>query len=236
MILKHSKFRHRIAVPLLAAVAFTVVAGTAYSLTTRASSGHDTPAPQSHSLREDFTARLLALGQRDLAPAASSSFTTLAATVSGRSWSFSTYRNDAGDVCIMEQHPGGARGYGCRSRHTLFAGGPLFASWGSSQGSTASRDAGQWDVSWVEGITTPAVAAVDLVLSDCNTLGLALSPDRSFFAVVGPDYLHAGVLPHRLDAKNAAGKTIASRSINLGPPSSKTGNIGQPPAVAANGC
>lgn len=236
MSLTYSKLRRRLGAVLVVVTGFAVVAGAAYSLTGRASSGHETAAPAARAMRADFTARVKALGQSELAPAASSSFTTLTATLSGRSWSFSTYRNEAGDQCIVEQQPGGARGYGCRPRASLFAGGPLFASWGSGQSSTESRDANRWDVAWVEGLTTAAVADVTLVFTDCSTLPLALSPDDSFFAVVGPEHLHAGVLPYRIEAKNAAGRTIASRTVNLGPTSSEAGNIGQPPAVTARDC
>jgi hypothetical protein len=205
-------------------------------VSSRASAGHDAPPTLSESARADFTARLLALGQADLAPAPSSPFTTLTANVAGRSRSFTTYRNAAGDQCLMEEHPGGARGYGCLPRRNVFAGGPLFARWGSSQGTAESRDAGRWDAAWVEGIAAPVADAVILVLSDCTELRLPLSQDRSFFAVIGPEHLHAGVLPVRVDAADATGKTIDSRAVSLGPPSAKAGNIGPPPALTTPEC
>lgn len=219
-------------------VAFLVVVVVAAALAAGASSwvanrSAATASPAARHLnRQAFADRLAALGQSDLAPAPTSRFVTIHASLGRNDWALSTYRNAEGKRCLVEQHPGGARAYGCRSDGQIFGQGALFAQWGSEQDSPASRDAGTWDAAWVEGLVKPSVVSVSVVMSDCTTIDAPLSVDGSFFVVIGPELLHARVLPARVEATDAGGKSVASRTISLGPANAAQGNIGGEPYPA----
>src|SRR5205823_12532570 len=122
-------------------------------------SGKPTAGRSVGSFRRNFTARLRERGQADLAPAAGSRLETLTAKVNGAAWSFSSYRNVKGQLCVVEVVPGEGRGYGCN------VGGPdpLNASWGSRQDPDA-RGTTAWDEAWVEGLARPPVTRVELVV------------------------------------------------------------------------
>lgn len=207
--------------------------GTAFGLSAIADSGQTVAAQQTRSLRADFTARLVAMGKTDLAPARTSPFNTLRASVDGRDWSFSTYRNAAGDQCMVEVVPGEGRGFGCRSAATLFANGPVYASWGSRQRSN-SGDRGHWETAWVEGLAAPEVATVELVLTNCATLDLPLGPDRAFFGVVGSEALKGHAMPYAIRARDALGRTLTQIAIELGPVSAKRGTVKAPASPAVS--
>lgn len=111
-------------------VAFLVVVVVAAALAAGASSwvanrSAATASPAARHLnRQAFADRLAALGQSDLAPAPTSRFVTIHASLGRNDWALSTYRNAEGKRCLVEQHPGGARAYGCRSDGQIFGQGP----------------------------------------------------------------------------------------------------------------
>jgi hypothetical protein len=165
------------------------------------------------------------MGKTALIPAGTSAFRTLRASVDGREWSFSTYRNAAGDQCMVEVVPGEGRGFGCQPVAALFANGPLYASWGSRQ---RGGDHGRWETAWVEGLAAPEIAAVDLVLTNCASLSLALGPDRAFFGVVGKEALRGSAMPYAIRGHDAAGKIVSEIAVDLGPLSAGQGRVSAP--------
>jgi hypothetical protein len=230
-----SRGRRIILAVLVVLVVGAGAGGAAYSLAPRAASG-TTAAPASvGDLRADFTARVVALGQKDVAPAPGSAFNTLRASIDGRQWSFSSYRNAAGEQCMVEELPGGGRGYGCQDRAALFARGPLYATWGSRQDPQGAGDRSKWDAAWVEGFAVAPITSVRLVLANCAVIQLPLNADGAFFGLVGQAAMHGGSLPYMVQGLNRSGSLAATRRVDLGPLSAKTGNIGKsaPPEADA---
>jgi hypothetical protein len=210
-----------------------VGAGTGWALTSRASSGAVVPPSKANMLRAEFTARLAALGKSASAPAASSSFNTLRAGIGLRTWSFSTYRNESGQQCMLEVVPGEGQGWGCQDRATMFAKGPLFVSWGSAQAPGPASDRAHWDAAWVEGFAVAPVASVELVLANCAVIPLQLGSDGAFLGVVGREAMHGNSSPYLVRGRDTSGAVVARTVVKLGPISAKSGNIGHPTAPQA---
>jgi hypothetical protein len=209
---------------VLGVVVLLVVGGSVASALVgrdEAVSGKPTAAGSAVSFRADFTRRLRKRGQSELAPAAGSTFETLTAKVNGAAWSFSSYRNSKGQLCVVEVVPGEGRGYGCGVR------GPdaLSASWGSRQDPNA-RGATAWDEAWVEGIARPPVRHVELVLRDCTSIALPMTPEGTYFGVVGAAAMHAGVSPYLVRGLDAKRRVVASDVSEFGPVSGADGIIG----------
>jgi hypothetical protein len=184
-------------------------------------SGKPTAGRSVGSFRRDFTARLRERGQADLAPAAGSRFETLTAKVNGAAWSFSSYRNVKGQLCVVEVVPGEGRGYGCNVEGPD----PLGASWGARQDPDA-RGATDWDEAWVEGIARPPVRRVELVLTDCTSIALPMTSEGAYYGVVGANAMHAGVSPYLVRGRDAKGRVVASDVSEFGPASGADGFIG----------
>lgn len=184
-------------------------------------SGKPTAARSAGSLRADFTARLRERGQSELAPAAGARFETLTAKVNGAAWSFSSYRNSKGELCVVEVVPGEGRGYGCKLGGPY----PLNASWGSRQDPDA-RGTTAWDEAWVEGIARRPVTRVELVLTDCTSIALPMTSEGAYFGVVGADAMHARVSPYLVRGLDARGRVVASDVSEFGPASGADGIIG----------
>jgi hypothetical protein len=221
--------RRRIILIFAALMIAGTAGGTALGLSLQASGASVVARKDAGTLRAEFTARLAALGQSRFAPARGAPFRTLRARIDDRVWSLSTYRNASGEQCMMEAVPGGGRGWGCQDRATMFANGPLYVNWGSSQlpgSSTRSR----WDVAWVEGIVEAPVASVELVLASCAVIPLRLGPDGAYFGLVGREALHGGSPPYLVRGRDASGGLVATTVVKLGPIDARSGNIGQPGA------
>lgn len=204
--------------------------GGAYALTSGASSGSVAPARSAHTLRADFTSRLISVGQRDLAPAPGAPFNTLRASVDGREWSFSSYRNTAGQQCMLEAIPGEGRGYGCQDAKTLFIHGPLYLSSGSRQEPNGNSDHSHWDAAWVEGFAASPVTFVELLMTNCATIPLPLNADGAFFGLVGKEAMHGRFVPYAVQGRDASGGVVQKIVVELGPTSGKTGKVAAPPA------
>ena len=232
--MEHSVRRHhRLLLAVCVSAGFALTAGgLAFGLTSFGSSG--TPDKRLTSLRMSYAERLQKLGQSTLAPAPTSKFTTLSASLDGRSWSYSIYENAGGDLCTLEVVPGQGRGYGCQAPRAIFAKGPLFADWGSTM---SASDRTEWESAWVEGIAKSPIASVELVLANCTSVPLKLGPDGGFLGVVGPDAAHGGALPYEIRARDTSGTVVASTAVALGPLSSAQGKIDESVSqVAASTC
>jgi hypothetical protein len=210
-----------------------VAGGAAWALSSRASSGAVVTPAKADTLRAKFTARLLALGKSESAPAASSPFNTLRARIDARVWSFGSYRNAAGQQCMLEVVPGEGHGWGCQDRATMFAKGPLFVNWGSAQAPGPARDRAHWDAAWVEGFAVAPVVSVELVLSNCAVIPLRVGSDGAFLGVVGEDAMHGNSAPFLVRGRDASGVVVSTTVVKLGPVSAKSGNVGQPAAPRA---
>jgi hypothetical protein len=191
MTLRSHNRRHTIITISAAALVLGGVAGSAaWALSSKASSGAVVTPRKPDTLRAEFTARLVSLGKSESAPAAGSSFNTLRARIDARTWSFSSYRNARGQQCMLEVVPGGGQGWGCQDRATMFAKGPLFVNWGSTQ-APGARDRAHWDAAWVEGFAVAPVVSVELVLSNCAVIPLELGSDGAFLGIVGREAMHS---------------------------------------------
>ncbi len=228
-----SRRRRLIGLSLAAVVVGGAIGGAAYSFSSETSGGTSLRTSDVRGLRADFTARVRGLHQGQLAPAPASAFNTLRATVDGRDWTFSTYRNVAGDQCMMEAIPGEGRGYGCQPRTSLLARGPLYATWGSRQDPAATGDLAHWDAAWVEGLAAPPVASVEVILTNCVVIKLPLSADGAFLGVIGQQAMRGDSLPYVVQGRAASGAVVQKTEVKLAPLSTKSGNIGQPTAPQA---
>lgn len=207
-----------------ALVAVVVASGGAYALASEAFSGAPQqagfPPPASAAdLRASLAARLGEVGRPDLAPAPESALHMSRAVVDGAVWVFASYRNRAGQQCVMEAVPGEGRGFSCRFPKALIADGPLFITWGSRQNPGGSLT--EWDVAWVTGFAAPPLKSVELVSTDCSARTLEIAADGSFFAVSGEEAMHGGAWPHLIRGLSAHGKVIAERRIELEVPNAR---------------
>ncbi len=126
--------------------------------------------------------------------------------VDGGRWSLRSFENQIGEVCAGENHPGGGQGLACRDPETMFADRPLVYFSGKQR---LSPDTASWDNAWVWGWTSPDVARLELRLSNCTRLPLAINNERLFFHVIGKGLLLQGVTPAQIIAYNALGEQLA---------------------------
>ena len=136
--------------------------------------------------------------------------------VDGRAWSLVRFVNELGQVCAGERRSTAdgewGQGLSCRDPATLFARAPLTYFVGSERESNTSP---QWETAWVWGWASPDVRRLELVMSDCSRVALAVNSDRLFFHVIGSASLRAGLAPTRLDAYDASGARVADEPAPL---------------------
>ncbi len=126
--------------------------------------------------------------------------------VDGGRWSLTSFKNQIGEVCAGENHPGGGQSLACRDPETMFADRSLVYFSGKQR---LSPDAASWDNAWVWGWASPDVARLELRLSNCTRLPLAINNERLFFYVIGKGLLSQGVTPAQIIAYNAPGEQLA---------------------------
>jgi hypothetical protein len=181
---------------LLAALAAGVAAAVAFGATS-AFSGSWTPRPL------------------DLEPAPTSQAATHArVVVDGKEWRVRTYRNREGQLCLFQGATGEGEGGTCLDADSLFARGPVVLYYGSGQD---AGDLASWDRAWVWGIASDRVARLDLTLSTCAVLVLHTDADGIFQHAFSAAQLHAGVLPAKVVARDAAGNVIFTEPVRLAP-------------------
>ena len=149
-------FRRRTLLPLLIVVAL-VASVSAYAISSDDGPGASAvPSPSlgSSALRTQVIEHLTELGHPNLAPAANATLSTIYGSADNDNWSLTTYKNDVGDLCVMQAIPGDGRGYTCNPSSANFAHGPLSVAWGSRQipgGMEAPRFRGHVVVRWSSG-------------------------------------------------------------------------------------
>jgi len=98
---------------------------------------------------------------------------------------------------------------------------------GASQDPATSD--GQWDNQWVAGLVSPVVSTVTVLNTDCSKEQLSIA-NGTFFYVVPPTALEAGIVPYELAALDRSGREVFSKVISLAPPATP-----QTPEPAAPG-
>jgi hypothetical protein len=142
--------------------------------------------------------------------------------VDGMRWWVTSYRNAAGELCAGERVPGppgdAGQGIGCTTDSSRFAAGPLNFGVGSRQLSSHGRPSAYWDNAWVEGLASPSVSRLELVLTNCSRETLPIDGSGIFFRVFSTREMHGTAWPYRLVAYDVSGKGIATERTPLGPP------------------
>jgi hypothetical protein len=161
-------------------------------------------------------------GEVDTAPA-TPVVTHVPRTISGKTWSITTYSNARGDLCAGEKLPDGGQGVGCQPASELFERAPVWLQVGASQ--RPGDDLTQWNNAWVWGFASASVRSLNLVMTDCSERALVADSDGVFLAVFGDTELQGGIWPYRLDAYGASGKLLHSKRVPLEPPQTEAAKV-----------
>lgn len=147
--------------------------------------------------------------------------THAARVVDGQSWSLTSFTNERGQICAGEKVPNdggeGGQGLTCRNPETLFSNGPLVYFVGARQ---LPGQLKRWANAWVWGWAGPNVARLELQMTDCSAIPLAIDGNRLFFHVFGGGTIARSVGPQELIAYGADGKVVDSKPTPLSAPSS----------------
>lgn len=135
-------------------------------------------------------------------------------SIDGGSWSLTTVKNAAGQLCFGEKVPTGStrdggQAWSCHDPATMFANGPLNYSTGAVLASTKHYNV------WVDGVAAPAVSKLVLELSDCSAIQLPIDGNGAFHHVFGVGEIAQGVGPHQLIAYGADGAVLARYPTTL---------------------
>jgi hypothetical protein len=160
-------------------------------------------------------------GRLDITPQAGTSIRSEhGQTVDGQPWSLTAFTNSQNQVCAGQLVPNdagdGGQALTCRDPQTMFANTPLVAFSGAR--ATHATIGKGWTNSWVFGWASPAVASVNLRLTNCSVIQLPLSADHTFLQVFSRGQLASGVAAQTLTALDSAGRTIGSQDVVVAPP------------------
>lgn len=141
------------------------------------------------------------------------------------------YKDGEGRTCIASRFgtrsDGPGTQYECLHDSALFQGpGPddprqavdVFGPASAQEPNRADFDPTTWDKMWFYGLTSPEVARVTVVMSDCSTRPASVDAARFdgngvFLFLVPRADLHRRVWPYWLVAENAAGERLYDRPI-----------------------
>ena len=164
----------------------------------------------------------------------------------GHEFAVITYHDARGRACVAEQvgsSGDSGLGYGCVQVQKAFANGGSVALLGPGWMQEPNRpgfDPTMWDRMWLDGVTKPNVARVEVVMTDCSTRVAPFDPasfdgNGVFLYTVPRNDLHAGIWPYKLVAYDAADRLVASELIPRPVPSTPAAREAhtQPPVPRA---
>jgi hypothetical protein len=152
-------------------------------------------------------------------------------------WTLRSYRNRNGQTCASHAIPGGGTAKVCppAGQADLLGDRDLLAFPGARQIPAPGKEYTSWDNMWVYGLASPRVHAIELVNKDCSTIALDLDDARTFMHVVGKAEIMREQVPHRLVARDEAGRVVAEQGIEIGLPQ-RARELGLQPVLARPAC
>lgn len=130
--------------------------------------------------------------------------------VNAEPWSLDSFTNANGRVCLRQRVPSSVDGSGtaCADEATLFASGPIHSEVDTrALGSNTSA----WSVVWVYGWTSPNLAKLVAVLSDCRQVAVQVTSGGVFSHV-----FTNGELPQELIGYRADNSVLQQRQLSVG--------------------
>ena len=157
------------------------------------------------------------------------------ATVDGDRWTMKSYANARDDYCFSQSVPGEGVGHTCTERAEMFANGrEVLLVYGARQ-LPGDRTATAWRNMWIQGVASPRVAALELVMLDCSVRRIALDADQTFMYVVNRNDIARDEVPYRLIARDVDGGAIWEQSVRVGLPDTAV-RAGVKPASPGRSC
>lgn len=134
----------------------------------------------------------------------------------GESWSFTTWRNRANELCGGTNVPGEGHGRSCVPVDQLFAERPVRLGRGAHERSDG------WHAVWIEGLVAPQVRSLLMVTADCEQRPIDVDSAGAFFHLIPGAEAVAGEWPIRVEAYDAAGRVLSTTRLPVTRPDAES--------------
>jgi hypothetical protein len=125
----------------------------------------------------------------------------------GETWSLTTWRNGANEVCSGVDVPGEGHERSCTAEDQLFVDWPIRLARGAREKTNG------WHSVWLEGLASPSVQAIQVVTADCKRLPIEIDADGAFFHLISGAAAAASKWPIRVEAHDARGAVVYSARV-----------------------